>query len=292
MDLTLREGGPADTDWTVALLRDWDPSLPEEFWRRVVTGEAAPIRRFLVAERAGARCGWVAVNAPEGLPYPMANVLVAPDLRGRGIGSALWAAVLPEVGPEDVGAGLPDHDEHALAIAAHWGFEVLGHGIDSVLDLGDGVPAPHLPAGVTVHLAPGAGAVSAGWDIDAFLARVGDFPESQIYGSELTNSVLLGMAPNLVWVLVVDEEGIAAACSLMPQDEGPWYIGFTGSDPRVRGRGLARLAKQAAHAHAWAEGARAVRTTNEERNTRIRALNAAMGYRPVSGDLRLIRRAG
>ena len=45
----------------------------------------------------------------------------------------------------------------------------------------------------------------------------------------------------------------------------------------------ARQAKEAAHAQARARGARSVRTTNEERNDRIRALNAALGYRPVSG---------
>jgi GNAT superfamily N-acetyltransferase len=291
MSVTIRDFADADADWVVALLVGWDPSLPEAFWRRVVTGEAAPIRRCVVAECSGSPCGFAAVNDPEGLPYPLLNVLVVPEFRGRGIGSVLLAEVLAAVGAGDVGAGLPDHDARSLAVAQHWGFDVLGHGIDSILEFDGDLPAPTVPPGMAIRVAEGAQAVAAGWDIDGFLARVGDFPEAQIYGSELTNSVLLSMAPDLLWVLVVDEEGIAAACSLMPQDEGPWYIGFTGSDPRVRGRGLARLAKEAAHAQARARGARSVRTTNEERNDRIRALNAALGYRPVSGDLRLVRRA-
>jgi hypothetical protein len=48
--------------------------------------------------------------------------------------------------------------------------------------------------------------------------------------------------------------------------------------------------KQAAHRHAFEAGARAVRTTNEERNERMRTLNASMGYVKVAGDLRLVRR--
>ena len=98
------------------------------------------------------------------------------------------------------------------------------------------------------------------------------------------------MAPDLVWLLLVDADGIVAGSSLMPHVDGPWFIGFTGTAPRARGRGLARAAKQAAHRYAFDSGARAIRTTNEERNERMRALNASMGYAKVSGDLRLIRR--
>ena len=135
----------------------------------------------------------------------------------------------------------------------------------------------------------GADVAASGLDVDGFLAEVGDFPEVEIYGSRLTNEILLQMAPDLVWVLLVDADGVLAGSSLMPTGEGPWFIGFTGSAPRARGRGLARAAKQAAHRYAFDAGARAVRTTNEERNERMRALNASMGYVKVSGDLRLIR---
>lgn len=287
---TIRAMDDGDTDWAVALLHHWDPSLPRAFWHRVVTGEAAPIRLALVLECDGARRGLAAVNEPEGLPYPLVQVLVEPGSRGQGLGTGLFAAVLPSVAHADAGAGMPDSDAASLAIARHWGFEVLGHGIDSVLDLDAACGPAAVPEGLAVQVVPGSLAVGSGWDVDAFLGRVGDYPESEIYGSDLTSSALLDMAPDLIWVLIVDAGGIVAASSLMPQAEGPWYIGFTATEPRRRGQGLARLAKQAAHAHAWAHGATSVRTTNEERNTRIRALNASMGYRPVSGDLRLVRR--
>jgi RimJ/RimL family protein N-acetyltransferase len=93
-------------------------------------------------------------------------------------------------------------------------------------------------------------------------------------------------------VLLVDEDGILAATALDPREGGEWYVLFTGCTPRARGRGLARAVKQAAHRYAYDGGARAVRTTNEERNERMRALNDAMGYAKVSGDVRLLRRSG
>lgn len=290
MTATIRDFTDDDIDWAVGLLLDWDPGLPPESWRRIVTAEAAPILRAIVAELDGERIGFGGVNVPEGLPYPLISVRVAEEHRGRGLGTRMFAELLPLVDRADAGAGMPDHDEHSLAIARHWGFEVLGHGIDSVLDLSEPPPSPDLPAGVEVRIVTGADAEASGVEVDSFLAQVGDFPESEIYGSRLTNAILLQMAPDLVWVLVVDDDGILAGCSLMPTVEGPWFIGFTGSAPRARGQGLARAVKRIAHRYAFDAGARAVRTTNEERNERMRTLNAALGYVPVAGDLRLIRR--
>lgn len=290
MTASIRDFTDDDIDWAAGFLHDWDPGLPLETWRRIMTGEAAPMRRAIVVEVGGGRVGLGGVNDPEGLPYPFISVVVDAGHRGRGIGSAMYAELLPLVAQADAGAAMPDHDEHSLAIARHWGFEVLGHGIDSVLDLDVRPPDPLLPEGVEVRIVAGADVVASGLDVDAFLAQVGDYPEAEIYGTQTTNAILLQVAPDLVWLLLVDAEGIVAGSSLMPTVEGPWFIGFTGSAPRTRGRGLARAAKQAAHGYAFDSGARAIRTTNEERNERMRGLNASMGYAKVSGDLRLIRR--
>ncbi len=290
MTARIRDLTDDDVDWAVGLLHDWDPGLPPEGWRRIVTGEAAPLRRLIVAEAGGERIGFGGVNDPEGLPYPSILVLLDPSHRGLGLGAAMYAELLPLVEQADAGSGMPDHDEHSLAIARHWGFEVLGHGVDSVLDLDVRPPDPVLPDGVVARMVTGADVAASGLDVDGFLGQVGDYPEVEIYGSRITNGILLQMAPDLVWVLIVDADGVLAGSSLMPTSEGPWFIGFTGSSPRARGRGLARAAKQAVHRYAFESGARSVRTTNEERNERMRALNASMGYAKVSGDLRLVRR--
>ena len=220
MTARIRDFTDDDIDWAVGFLHDWDPGLPLEAWRRIVTGEAAPMRRAIVVEVGGERVGLGGVNDPEGLPYPLISVVVDAGHRGQGIGAAMYAELLPLVAQADAGAGMPDHDEHSLAIARHWGFEVLGHGIDSVLDLDVRPPNPVLPDGVEVRIVAGADVVASGLDVDAFLVQVGDFPEAEIYGTQTTNAILLQMAPDLVWLLLVDAEGIVAGSSLMPTEDG------------------------------------------------------------------------
>jgi hypothetical protein len=85
-----------------------------------------------------------------------------------------------------------------LAVARHWGFEILGHGIESVLVLDDRPPAPVLGHGVAQATARADAAIREGRDLDAFLATVGDFPESAVYGNTVSNAGLKRMAPEAV----------------------------------------------------------------------------------------------
>jgi GNAT superfamily N-acetyltransferase len=66
--------------------------------------------------------------------------------------------------------------------------------------------------------------------------------------------------------------------------EGNAHIAYTGVDPAFRGRGLGYLVKQEMHRLAYAGGARACLTSNEEHNHGIRHVNATLGYRKVSGS--------
>jgi GNAT superfamily N-acetyltransferase len=126
-------------------------------------------------------------------------------------------------------------------------------------------------------------------DIDAFLDLVGDYPEAEVYGDRLSNALVLEICPEASWVVLLDDDGVLAGTALDSRDGQEWYVLFTGSVPRARGRGLARAVKQAAHRIAFEGGASSVRTTNEDRNERMRALNESLGYQRVSGDLRLFR---
>jgi GNAT superfamily N-acetyltransferase len=97
------------------------------------------------------------------------------------------------------------------------------------------------------------------------------------------------MFPSIVWVLV-EEEGVpVAVASMQRQDDEAWLVVYTGVMPSHRGRGLARLVKEQLHALAASRGARALVTDNEARNTGILAVNRALGYQRIGGELRLIR---
>ncbi len=284
----MRDFAESDVEWCTDLLVGWDPSFPAESYRRVLTGEGARLIRLRVAELDGEPVGVGCVAEFEGVPRPLVSVVVTPTVRGRGVGSALFADVWPTVPDGLATAGMPDHDERSLAVARHWGFEVLGHGVESVLALTDEPVVPALPAGVLeVHV--GAESAAASRELDAFLAEVGDYPESADYGNSMSTSVVLQVAPRAVWVVLFDDVGTLAATVIDPREGGEWYVVFTATAPRARGTGMGRAVKQAAHRLAYEQGARAVRTTNEARNERMRALNAALGYVRVGGDIRLAR---
>ena len=289
MPMTVRELRDGDLDWAVGLYVAWDPLPGEVNWRRLLSGEAVPILRHLVVEENRERVGLGAVATPEGLPYPIVSILVVQPHRGRGIGTLLLSELLPYAESEQVGAAMPVGDPESLAIVQSWGFEVVSHGIDSVLGLADRPEGPGLPSGCRLEHVAGPSILARAAEIDAFLAQVGDFPEVELLGTRLTAGILRTYNPDAEWLLLLDEGGIVAATAIEPRADGDWYVDFTGVLPRARGRGLAASIKTAAHAMAERRGARRVRTTNEERNARVRALNARLGYRPDGGDIRLLR---
>ncbi len=84
--------------------------------------------------------------------------------------------------------------------------------------------------------------------------------------------------------MVVTRVGGTPAAISFGMANGPVaYLSYTGVDPAHRGRGLARLTKQAVHVAAREAGALACFTDNEEHNTGIRRVNAALGYEVVAG---------
>ena len=188
---------------------------------------------------------------------------------GRSVASML-AESMPLVAQADAGSGMPDHDEQSLAVAEHWGFEVLGHGIDSVLVLDVRPPVPAPPDGVEVALVAGADAVASGLDVDAFLTQVGDVPEVE----DLRVRPQQRRAP-------ADRTGPRLAAA---RGRGR-HRRRVGVDPAAGRRVVHRVHRRCpagARARAGARGEaaraslrlrrrarRAMRTTNEERNVRI-----------------------
>jgi GNAT superfamily N-acetyltransferase len=286
----IRELEEADLDWCAALKRAWDPILTWAEWRRAFAGDMMPIEASRIAVDGDERLGVAVVVNPIDTAHPQADVHVAPEHQGRGVGAALFAQVRPLIERRTCAGAMIDRDQRALEVAQHWGFEVVSHGIDSRLPLRRDAPEPALPSGTRLRVIAAADVGATGLDLDGMFAAAGDYPEAELLGYATTNAGLMAMAPEMVWFVLEDDAGPLAATSVSPKPEEDWYVMFSATAPRARGRGLARAVKE--HMHHWAatHGAPGVRTTNDVANERIRRLNAALGYVPVGGDIRLLRR--
>ncbi|MEZ5095627.1 MAG: hypothetical protein R2731_05655 [Nocardioides sp.] len=213
-------------------------------------------------------------------------LVVADAALGSGLGSALQRELDAALPPDAVATSgeIDDRDQHALAVAEHWGYSVTQHSVTSRLGLA-GVPEPALPAGVSVEVSPRL-AVADEAAVEAMYAASQTNPEVAQTGV-LTLAALRAMAAETAGVLpvglVVRDAGRPVALSFAIVADGEAQVVYTGVRPDARGRGLARLAKQALHVAAARLGASSAVTDNEDDNAGIRAVNAALGYRRVLG---------
>jgi GNAT superfamily N-acetyltransferase len=223
----------------------------------------------------------------------VAAVVVTASRRGHGVGHALNAALegAAPIGTTEVRSRVYDDDARSLAVAEHWGYHKDEHEIFSRLDLDD-VAAPDLPEGVTVTThhdfrPPDAAAV------DRMLDASQTNPERETMGVFDLGRLQAAVAKDETPLLVVTRMHDApVALSTVIVTDGLAWVGYTGVDPAFRGRGLAKLTKQAIHAEARAAGARVCMTTNEEHNLGIRRINAEMGYRVDHGFWRISKTLG
>ena len=220
------------------------------------------------------------------------NVFAGREVEGGGVAAAVLAECLAGVAhvATELWAQVFDDDERSMAVASHWGFETVQLSITSVAAI-DPTTAPHpdLPDGVTVEACgdldpPDPDA------FDAMLTASQTNPEART-SHVMTRDEMRGWVDEgeLPLGSVVRVDGTPAAVTfggVVPAD-GIGGVGYTGVDPRFRGRGLARLAKQHLHHQAAELGVRRLYTDNEENNHGIRRVNAALGYVPDHGLFRL-----
>jgi GNAT superfamily N-acetyltransferase len=290
-EVRLRPFDASDIDWWVALKMRIDPSLGEAALRRVAEGRAVRFERRTMADVGGARAGVATVARHVDEVRPSLMVLVDGRFQDRGIGSMLFADCAPVVASDpQVTAFLVDGDTRSLEVARHWGFDVVSHGILSrLVTLPDRPPAA--PDGTTLLVVDDA--IGATPDQDALLVDLVDAsdtsPERVELGWSTTPDTFRRLFASMVWVVAVVDGVPAAVASGAPRSDGCWTVIYSGTRPDHRGRGLARLVKEAWHAEVRRRGGREVETMNEERNVAIRALNASLGYEVVSGEYRLRR---
>ena len=285
----LRPWGDDDVDWWVESMLAWRPEWSgDELRQRAASGRYA--LRTVAEGPDGPRLGSATVLRPLGITSHLGlTLVVSPEHRGQGVGTALWRDLEPRVDGLHLLTGMPGSDDRALRSARRYGFDVVSVSIESELDLSIGAldPAPYPGIDVAVFL--GRELESSGLDIDGLLSRAQTNPEATDLGWQFTVDEFLRMTPAPVWVVLL-ERGQPVAVALADESgRQRWDVYFTGVDPRERGRGLGRLVKQHLHVVAASRGARVIGTGNEERNVAVRALNASLGYVVVGTDVRLRR---
>ncbi|HSK17087.1 MAG TPA: GNAT family N-acetyltransferase [Gaiellaceae bacterium] len=242
-----------------------------------VVGAVRARLRWEVSERV---VGWIWVG-------------VRPRRRGRGVGSALYAAGerhLLEAGVEAVESFTAEESGERFLAAR--GFRQVGLEHVSRLDL-VGADLSALPALAEVKAAEGFAVVPLARAFDrprdlhaVYATTLADVPQAHTVDDlryeEWERESLGDPDLSLEASAVVLHEGRPVALTFVIADgEGGAANDMTGTLPEFRGRGLARLAKLASARWAREQGIEWILTENDDGNPGMRALNASLGYRPA-----------
>lgn len=218
-----------------------------------------------------------------------AGVVVHPEHRRVGLGSALWEAVsahLLEIGARKIVA-YSRGDDATKSFAARRGFTLAATETTSALDPRVLPPPPAPPPGIALH------ALSAFASDPEPLYRadresaVDEPGPTDISGMTMESWCrLIWEQPNIdreLGVAAVDGRVVVATTFLFADHEtGRAMNGGTGVVRAYRGRGLGLLVKQHSLARAAAAGITRVITQNDTTNAPMLAINRKLGYTPLS----------
>ncbi|MDO9456605.1 GNAT family N-acetyltransferase [Nocardioides sp.] len=290
----LTEGEPAEVPALVDLICARVPKAPraEVAWMWSSPAECPDLVTLVARDANGTPLGVGRLTTPVLLPrsWAVINATVARAAEGTGVGAALYAGLLARVRDDvdQLRVTVDADDERSVAIAGHWGFEVVQVSIESELDLvATPLPAP----------APGDGVVLE--DATTFTFADHDAVAAMLLASQTNPEAVAGMVADLddlrrgggdaPVAVLARVDGSPAGITVGRVEDARLFIDYTGVDPAFRGHGLALLLKQQAHLDAVALGATSSRTNNAEHNTGIRRVNADLGYQ-VGRSLARLRR--
>lgn len=285
-------------DLIAAVTPDDPTSLEEIRW----SDATYPGTVRFIAERAGttvgvATVGRIFIYPPEHLDL-WAQIVVAPEARRSGIGTALLQAVSTrahEAGKAGLQFRAWEHRPDGIAFLAHWGFTELERARMVRLPLaGRAAPVVAVPDGITLtdlearpELVPGVHAVAleafddipggddpmAAGDLAEFRARDVDRP---------------GIPPGAFKVALDASSGEVvgyASLLMLPGSTTVAWHDMTAVRRAWRGRGIATALKVATIAWAVDHGLEALETGNDEENAGMRAVNARLGYAPLPDEV-------
>jgi GNAT superfamily N-acetyltransferase len=237
----------------------------------------------------------VIIEATREIPY--VRVWVDPNRRGRGAGSALYAAVsqwVAEHGRHEFEVPVRDDDAVSLSFAQRRGFVEDKRESGLVLDLRSIEPPPvEPPDGVEIVTWADRPEVVRGI-YEVVLEALPDVPGEDDYSVEPFDGWFEhdmrtpGDAPEATFVALADGEVVGyAKFSLTAAQPTVAHHDLTAVKRAWRGRGVARALKAAQIAWAKRNGFEQLRTRNEIRNEPIKRLNERFGYRPAPGRIYL-----
>ncbi|MGV9805903.1 GNAT family N-acetyltransferase [Micromonospora chersina] len=247
-----------------------------------------------VAEADGQVVGWV--SAYRNIQTSAANVgeistlHVHPAYRLRGVGTALLDAALAHLRLLGAKRLLTWSQPGSLPFARRHGFTPSRELRYSALDLRPAPPMPEPPPGV--RLVPAAEVDPREVhrvDAESSLDEPGDVPTDALGYDTWHHEVWDNLGLDRDASTLAEVDGRLVALSLVKRDGDRMWSDFTGTVPEHRGRGLARLAKQAALHRAAASGVRTAYTSNDEANGPMLAVNARLGYQPVASQWSCLR---
>jgi GNAT superfamily N-acetyltransferase len=233
-------------------------------------------------DREPVGCGFVEASAV----LAFAHVLVVPDRRRRGIGSALLddaRARARGFGMETLQGEVRESDPESRAFLEHRGFVKVGGERAVALDVTQiDEPEVEPPAGVRI--------VTRVEEPDRLheMYAIGVQADEDIPGSEGVQTFEDWRAheidrptrrPELCFLALAGDEVVGYAALQVFGDEG--HHGLTATRRDWRRRGVASALKRAEIAAAKRAGFRRLLTESEERNEPMRRLNEKLGYVPA-----------
>lgn len=283
-------------DWTVT---------PEELANAHAARDPRFLKIALLAEVGGEAVGFGGVAH---IPYMHRegrfelNLRVPPDWQGRGVGKALYDALmarLEPLGPRELITEVWEALPRPRRFLEERGFRSVWRRVDSALDVRGFDFAPYQQLEER--------ALAEGFRIVTFselahdtdrerklhaldFALLQDMP----YGETQTEIPLEqfiretihapGFLPEACFIALRGEEWVGYS-NLLDNDDF-YAIQMTGVLAPWRGRGLATLLKLRGVQYSLAHGARELRTTNDEVNRPMFAINQKMGFKEVGATLR------
>lgn len=275
--------------WTcasVAAQRKWFTSAPESSRELKLSAEVDGV----VVGFAYGRLNVTAAQPGEASVY----VIVHPDFRGQAIGKLLYEPIEDHLRTIEArrAQALALDSPDALAWAQRQGYELGASDRWSVVDPRDLPGVPDTPPGVTIASAAEVGPEALHTlDNAAFLDEPGDVPNGEMPYDDWMNRIWNNPDFDRDVSIVALVDGQPAALTFLDANRETGRAMSTGTctDPRFRGRGLAKLIKSVSLRRAADAGVTAAFTANDYSNAPMLAINDWLGYRVIGGSYSVLK---